>query len=394
MSKKPSVTERAFLATSKAKSGVEGDTAPPPRFTPSTAPGSMAAHLARESQVLIENVSLKDELKQWAGATPARLLDPHSVVPSQWANRDAASFKTQDFADLKGEIESAGGNVQPIKVRPILTALPDQPQQYEIVFGHRRHRAALELGLPVNAVIEDMPDEMLFVQMDRENRNRKDLSAWEQGKMYVRALDEGLFLTIKKMASALGVDAGHMGKAITLARLPVEIIAAFDSPLDLQFRWSGLLREALDRDPAGVMAKAGRIAASRESKKASDIFSALIEDTPLPPVLAVLATSLPPDALGALATQPKTEGEPDHLTDSAALPYSDPPTPPAQPPNLLSTWLRPISQRQFKIMGQSVGTMKSDDHGLVSIKVKKPLSADHQEKLAILIDSFLKGIQA
>ncbi|MBK9363084.1 MAG: hypothetical protein IPM99_19260 [Rubrivivax sp.] len=75
-----------------------------------------------------------------------------------------------------------------------------------MVFGHRRHRACLELGLPVQAMVVDMYDQQLFEAMERENRARKNLSAWEQGTMYRRALDEGLYPSQRRLAESLGVD--------------------------------------------------------------------------------------------------------------------------------------------------------------------------------------------
>ena len=173
-----------------------------------TAPGLMMAHAAdQRSELLRENETLKahvaeladvatrvtelqDELKAWDGAKATRLLDPKVVTWSPWANRDPANFSGAEFVELKNEIASAGGNVQPIKVRALT---PGGEFSYEIVFGHRRHRACLELGLPVLSVVDNLGEVELFVQMDRENRSRKNLSAWEQGMMYQRALEKGLF---------------------------------------------------------------------------------------------------------------------------------------------------------------------------------------------------------
>ena len=76
---------------------------------------------------------------------------------------------------------------------------------YEIVFGHRRHRACLELGLLVVTLVKDLTEQELFEQMDRENRQRKDLTAYEQGEMYRHALDEGLYPSMRKLSESLGV---------------------------------------------------------------------------------------------------------------------------------------------------------------------------------------------
>ena len=42
--------------------------------------------------------------------------------------------------------------------------------------------------------------------MDRENREREDLSPYEQGTMYQQALDAGLFPSQRRLAEQLGVN--------------------------------------------------------------------------------------------------------------------------------------------------------------------------------------------
>lgn len=211
-------------------------------------------------------------LGQFEGAEVTRRIDAKLVYPSRWANRNEASFVGSDFGNLKLEIESAGGNVQAIKVRP----RPTKPGEFEIVFGHRRHRACLELGLPVLAVIEELTDVELFAQMDRENRQRADLRPFEQGVMYARALDEGLFPSLRKMSEALGVDVGNASKAMSLARLPVQVLAAFSSPLDLQQAWSTSLSVALQKDPEVVLSRASVLAKMDPRPSAGHVFKDLI----------------------------------------------------------------------------------------------------------------------
>lgn len=228
-----------------------------------TAPGSMAHFMATQSAAVQEAEALRERLKAFDGASPVRLLDAKSVRRSPWANRHEAAFADEEFEALRAEIASAGGNVQPISVRRLPGGAggpaPDEAPSYELIFGHRRHRACLELGLPVRAMIVEATDRELFEAMDRENRARKDLSAWEQGVTYRRALDEGLYPSQRKLAEALGVDVSLVSKALSLARLPQSVVAAFASPLDLQYRWAQPLAEALQRDPDGVIARATRI---------------------------------------------------------------------------------------------------------------------------------------
>ena len=242
-----------------------------------TGPGQMLMvnSLMKESNEKI--AQLEARLKEFDGALPVRLLDPSDVIPSKWANREAQGFGSPEFAQLKLEIESAGGNVQPIKVRPAKGA----DDKYEIVFGHRRHRACLELGLPVLALVEEVSDAELFKAMDRENRTRLDLSPWEQGMMYRRALDEKLFPTQEQLAKELSVDAGNLSKALKLAMLDKRVVDAFASPLDLQYRWAKPLMDALAREEAGVLARAAELSKNGVGTlSAKEVFEVLVGQEP------------------------------------------------------------------------------------------------------------------
>lgn len=229
----------------------------------------MAQAADQRSELLRENESLKlkvqdlgaaasrageleGKLRTWEGARATRLIDPKLITWSQWANRDEANFTGDEFLELKAEIASAGGNVQPVKVRSLK---PGGDFAFELVFGHRRHRACLELGPPVLALVDNVGELEMFVEMDRENRSRKNLSAWEQGSMYLRAIERGLFPSNRQLAERVGVDLGLVGKAISLAKLPKEAIDAFPTPLDVQFRWAKPLSDLYESDPEGLVAR-------------------------------------------------------------------------------------------------------------------------------------------
>jgi ParB family chromosome partitioning protein len=210
---------------------------------------------------------LEHEVKELRAGAPRLMLDPTLVHPSRWANRHELSFSSADFKELKNEIGSAGKNVQPIKVRP----LGGRPGNFEIVFGHRRHRACLELGIKVEAIVEALDDQALFAEMDRENRLRSDLRPFEQGVMYQKALDEGLFPSLRQLSEKLGVDVSAVSKAKDIASLPSHVLEAFSSPLAIQFRWASVLKAALVKDPDGVAARAADIAVRKTLRPVSDV---------------------------------------------------------------------------------------------------------------------------
>lgn len=244
-----------------------------------TAPGTMMGFLTAQSTAMVEAEALKERVKALEGESPLKKLDPATVKASKWANRHEASFVTAEFLELKEEIAAAGGNVQPIKVRPVQVlngSTPPTDATYELIFGHRRHRACMDLGIPVLAAIEAASDVSLFEQMERENRGRKNLSAWEQGTMYRKALDDGLYSSLRRLAESLGVDISLVSKSVSLARLPESVVAAFQSPLDIQFRWAAPLAEAMQKDPDGTLERARTLAGARGDLNAAGVFSKVI----------------------------------------------------------------------------------------------------------------------
>lgn len=229
------------------------------------------------------------KLAEFDGATLMKSLDPKTIRRSEWANRNELEFSTSDFQKLKDLIANAGGNEQPIKVRAVQgvfdgqtgtdegEVFDGQTPTYEIVFGHRRHQACLELGLLVNAVvIKDMDENTLFKAMDHENRGRKNLSAWEQGKTYDKALKKDLYPSLRKLVEALGINLSDASRSVKLAQLPDSIIDAFPTPLDIQVRWATPLTKALEKNPDTVMARAKEIRKDRGQMTATEVFDRLV----------------------------------------------------------------------------------------------------------------------
>jgi ParB family chromosome partitioning protein len=264
-----------------------GSAAPAEPSKAKTAPGTMMGFLTAQSGAVQEAEALRARVKSLEQEAPLRKIDPSMIRPSKWANRHEASFLTAEFQELKAEIAAAGGNVQPIKVRPVQVlngSTPPGEPSFELIFGHRRHRACAELEIPVLAAIEEASDVSLFEQMERENRGRKNLSAWEQGTMYRKALDEGLYSSLRRLAEGVGVDVSLVSKSVSLARLPEAVVAAFQSPLDIQFRWAAPLTEAMQKDPDGTLTRARAIADARDGLSAATILSKLVGQTNPAPV--------------------------------------------------------------------------------------------------------------
>jgi ParB family chromosome partitioning protein len=232
--------------------------------------------LEAEATAVTAKADLSAVNSEWQGVLPAKKIDPRHIKPSHWANRHDDSFASEEFEEFKKEIHSQGGNVQPIKVRPMVGSATGE---FEVVFGHRRHRACLELGIDVLAVVESITDQALFQEMDRENRLRADLRPYEQGLMYKRALDEKLYPSLTKLAESIGAQKSNVSTAITIAGLPDAVLKAFASPLDIQYRWGSPLAEVFSTDPDLVLSRCSVVVEQRlagAASAAADVFKALI----------------------------------------------------------------------------------------------------------------------
>ena len=221
---------------------------------------AMAVTLGRDVRQQFE--AQKARLAEYdKSGSPPITIDPRRVTGSRYANRHEASFSTPEFADFKADIRESGGNLVPIKVRPIKDAKPGEPD-FEVNYGHRRLRACLEDGLRVTVLVQPVDDRKLFVDMDRENRGRASLSAWEQGIMYARALGDRLFANQKVLAGELGLSEAVVSRAIAIGNLPSEIVGCFSSPLAISYRTGLELAEAVAADTDAVLRRAAEIFAT------------------------------------------------------------------------------------------------------------------------------------
>lgn len=237
-----------------------------------TAPGQVLAAHSGMVALQDELTALREELSRFDGSLVTKQIDPTCIRPTRWANRHEASFATPEFESLKASIALAGGNAQPVLVRE------HTPDQYEVVFGHRRHRACLELGLPVLAVVAEksMGDQEVFLSMERENRERADLSPFEQGRSYLAALDAGLFPSLRRLAEAVGVSHTWVRKSMLVAQLPDSVVQAFRSPLEIQPKHAEEIAAELGRDRAGVMRRGEKLRLGDRQQSAAQTVQALL----------------------------------------------------------------------------------------------------------------------
>ncbi|MFC3127355.1 plasmid partitioning protein RepB [Pseudoroseomonas globiformis] len=157
-------------------------------------------------------------------------LDPASIDASFVADRMAQD--DEEYDALRDSI-AKGGQDSPILVRPH----PQVEGRYQVAFGHRRLRAALDLRQPVRAVVRTLSDRELVLAQGQENSARANLSFIERAR-FAHRLEEGGY-DRETIMQALSADKTTVSRLITVVqRIPSEVIDAIGpAPATGRDRW-------------------------------------------------------------------------------------------------------------------------------------------------------------
>jgi ParB family chromosome partitioning protein len=155
--------------------------------------------------------------------------------------------------------------------------------------------------------VRDLTDEEAFRISDLENRAREDLSDIERARDYLKALGRHYGGRQKDMAERLKVSEAWLSRYLDLARLPADLVAAFDDPHELKIKHVTQLKPLLKPDDRErrVLAEAAAIAKGRG------------EGTPLKPQDVIRR-------LAAAADPPKKSGSPKKSGQASAEVISSP----------------------------------------------------------------------
>lgn len=142
------------------------------------------------------------------------------------------------YIELREAIKERGQDT-PIKVRPH----PDRTGEYQVIFGHRRLRAAVELGRPVLAIIKDASDVDHVIAQGQENAAREDLSFIERAVFAQKLLDLGHDRSVILMA--LSVDAPMLTRMLSVtSRIAAPVIDAIGAAKGVgRDRWIDLAQQ-------------------------------------------------------------------------------------------------------------------------------------------------------
>ncbi|AGS26679.1 plasmid partitioning protein RepB [Rhizobium etli] len=145
-------------------------------------------------------------------------LDPDLVEAS--FVKDRLSEDDEAFRTLVEAIRARGQDT-PILVRPHARI----DGRYQVVFGHRRLRAARELGRNVRAVVKAIDDRTHVIAQGQENSARADLTFIERA-LFAKRLEE-LGYDREVISTALAANAASVSKMMSvMERMPQEVVQA------------------------------------------------------------------------------------------------------------------------------------------------------------------------
>lgn len=215
-----------------------------PSQRPAGAIKALNLGLSRLSEDAAEAKQLREAL---ANAENVVELDPAIIDSSIVADR-LTSSSDQAFEELKIAISNSGQQV-PVLIRPH----PQAQGRYQAAYGHRRIRAAKELGIKVKAVVRHLSDEQLVVAQGQENGTRVDLSFIERALFAYRLEQRGF--DRDTLGLALGVDKPELSRLLTVAssidQLVVEAIGP--APKIGRPRWLQLVEALTNHDSTTVI---------------------------------------------------------------------------------------------------------------------------------------------
>lgn len=126
-------------------------------------------------------------------------------------------FDPEKLRELADSIKSTGGLLQPIVARPI------GGNQYEIVAGERRWRAAQLAGLAeLSCLVCEYTDEQALQAAIVENTIRTDLNPIEEAQAYQRLIDEFHYLH-EEVAASVGKSRAAITNSLRLLKLDARI---------------------------------------------------------------------------------------------------------------------------------------------------------------------------
>ncbi len=169
---------------------------------------------------IVTDLSLsRDRFQGKTSGSELSFLSPDRIRPSRYQFREVISDIELD--ELAASIKEKG-ILQPIIVRPLEES--NAAQDYELVAGERRLRAAMRAGLEIlPAVVRILSEREALEIAIIENAQRENLNPVEEALSYQRLVDE-FDTNHSEIAKAVGKNRATISNALRLLQLEPEVL--------------------------------------------------------------------------------------------------------------------------------------------------------------------------
>lgn len=224
---------------------------------PVQVPRVSAGIIGATQRTLTEIREERDRLAEQVALGGFLDLNPKLVDPSPFPDR-LPDDETTDFERFRLSIEEDGQKV-PVQVRKH----PAIEGRYQLVYGHRRWRAAHELNRPLKAFVVEATDHDMLLAQGLENSARQDLSWIEKASFAARMEQAGV--RARDIRTALQVDDAELARfRSVLSALGGEIPTLIGrAPKIGRPRWTALAAQ-IAKNPEGLSRLLKTLAAAKD----------------------------------------------------------------------------------------------------------------------------------
>lgn len=197
---------------------ISADQAVSPHQIPPTAPHGALSTSPSPTLKNLKNTNFTALQETEKTQNEQRVLNLSTSQLKPLVDQPRTEFYSSTLDELAVSIKSYG------ILQPIVVSHTDIPEQYTIIAGERRWRAAQLAGLETIPCVLRQPSEHSSLELALiENIQREELSPLDEARAFSKLLDEHAY-TQDTLASKVGKDRATISNSLRLLSLPPEIL--------------------------------------------------------------------------------------------------------------------------------------------------------------------------